>query len=165
MDHVVDDVGRLGVRGRLAGLEAAALVDRDVDEHRARLHARTMSRVTRCGAAAPGISTAPMTRSASMTSASMCACVEYSVRSDGAEDRRQFAQALHRTVDHRDVGAQADGHLGRVRARDAAAEDDDLGGRHARHAAEQDAAAAVRLLQAVRADLHGHAARRLRSSA
>ena len=55
---------------------------------------RTMSRVTSFGAAAPAISTAPITRSASMTSASMCSCVEYSVRSDGPNSadssRRRF---------------------------------------------------------------------------
>ena len=41
-DAVVDDalldIGGIGMRRRPAGLEAAALVDRDVDEHRARLH-------------------------------------------------------------------------------------------------------------------------------
>ena len=45
-----------------------------------------------------------------------------------------------------------------LRADDATAEDDDLGGRNAGHAAEQDAASAVRLLQVVRADLRRHAA-------
>ena len=47
-----------------AGLEAAALIDRDVDDDRAGSHVETMSSVTRCGALAPGTSTAPITRSA-----------------------------------------------------------------------------------------------------
>ena len=38
VDDVVDDVRRLRVRGRLARLEAAALVDGHVDHHRPRLH-------------------------------------------------------------------------------------------------------------------------------
>ena len=38
----VDLVGRVAVRGRPRGLEAAALVDRDVDEHRAALHRRQL---------------------------------------------------------------------------------------------------------------------------
>ena len=40
MDDAVDLEGRIGVRRRPRGLEAAALVDRHVDEHRAALHAR-----------------------------------------------------------------------------------------------------------------------------
>ena len=38
--RVVHLVGRVGVRGRVGVLEAAALVDGDVDQHRARLHLR-----------------------------------------------------------------------------------------------------------------------------
>ena len=71
VDDAVDHVGRLGVRRRPRGLDAAALVDRDVDDHRARLHQlAASSRVTSFGARAPGISTAPITRSASCTASS-----------------------------------------------------------------------------------------------
>ena len=42
--RVVHRVGRLGVRGGVGVLEAAALVDRDVDQHRARLHPRRPGR-------------------------------------------------------------------------------------------------------------------------
>ena len=38
MDDAVDFVDRVGVGGRMRGFEAAALVDRDVDQHRAALH-------------------------------------------------------------------------------------------------------------------------------
>ena len=61
----VDLVGRVGVGRRARGLEAAALVDRHVDEHGARASsAPSCSRVTTCGARAPWTSTAPITRSA-----------------------------------------------------------------------------------------------------
>ena len=38
MHDVVDHIGRLGMRGRLARFEATALIDRDIDQHRALLH-------------------------------------------------------------------------------------------------------------------------------
>ena len=38
MRHAVDDISRFRVGRRLRSLEAAALVDRDVDEHAALLH-------------------------------------------------------------------------------------------------------------------------------
>jgi hypothetical protein len=44
--------------------KAAALVDGDVDQRRARLHLLQLRREISLGAAAPGISTAPITMSA-----------------------------------------------------------------------------------------------------
>ena len=44
VDDVVDDVGRVGVGRHVRGLEAAALVDRDVDEHGARAASRGRAR-------------------------------------------------------------------------------------------------------------------------
>ena len=38
MDHPLLDKSRVGVGRRTAGLDAAALIDRDVDDHRTRLH-------------------------------------------------------------------------------------------------------------------------------
>jgi hypothetical protein len=61
-------------------------------------------------------------------------------------------------VDDRDVGLKPHGHARGVGAGDAAADHHDLGRGHARHAAEQQARAALFLLQAVRADLDRHAA-------
>ena len=68
------------MRGRPRGLDAAALVDRDVDDRRARPHASAPScGVTRRGALAPAISTVPITRSAPRTSSSMLARFDISV--------------------------------------------------------------------------------------
>ena len=68
VDHVVNQVHRVGV-GRLTGRgEAPALIDGDVDENRPRFIARTMSSVTSFGADAPGTRTVPITTSASSTS-------------------------------------------------------------------------------------------------
>ncbi len=74
-----------------------------------------------------------------------------------AELHVEFAQPLQGAVDDRHLGPEADRHLGRVRAGDAAAQDHDPGRRNARHAAQQHAEPAVRLLQRSGPDLDGHA--------
>ena len=56
-----------------------------------------------------------------------------------------------------DVRAEAGGHARGVDAGGAAAEHDDLARQHARHAAEQDAVAAVRLGEKMAADDDRHA--------
>jgi len=89
----------------------------------------------------------------------MVAVVEYSVRSaEPNTDDSSRRQSIDRAVDHRDVGAQADGHFRRVGTRDATAENHHFRRRHARHAAEQYAEAAVGLLQAGRSHLDRHTA-------
>ena len=79
-----------------------------------------------------------------------------------AELGRQALQRLMRAVDHGDGSAHADRDRRRMRARHAAAEDEHIGRRHARHAAEQHAAPALRLLQRMRPDLRREAPRDLR---
>src|SRR5215472_3632753 len=102
----------------------------------------TMARVTSFGAAAPATRTAPMTRSASRTSRSMVAVVEYAVRSAGPNIDES---SRSRAIDHRDVGAQSHGHLRRVGAGDSTAENDHFRRRHAGHSAKQHAEAPVGL--------------------
>ena len=74
-----------------------------------------------------------------------------------AELGRQALQGLVRAVDHGDGSAHADRDRRRMRARHAAAEHEHVGGGHARHAAEQHAAPALRLLQRMRPDLRREA--------
>ncbi len=71
------------------------------------------------------------------------------VAGDGAADEQvvKLAQAGQRTVEDRHDGAEADGHARGLGADDTAADDHDLGRGDAGDAAEQDAAAAIRLLQ------------------
>ena len=68
----------------------------------------------------------------------------------------EIAEPVHVDVEDRDVGAEAGGDLGRVRADDAAAEDRDVRRRDARHAAQQNAAAHLRPLQILRPFLDAH---------
>ena len=83
-------------------------------------------------------------------------------RLDGAaEDVFEVGHRLGANVEHRDLRAHADRDRRRVAADDAAAEDDDPSATRPGDAAEQDALAAALLLEARRADLHGHAARDL----
>ena len=70
----------------------------------------------------------------------------------------EVREALGALVDDDRAGADADGDLGRVGAHGAAADDDDLGLRHAGDAAEEHAAAAVVLLHVGGAGLDGQLA-------
>ena len=70
----------------------------------------------------------------------------------------EVAQPVEVDVEDDDVRAEAGRDLGGVGADDAAAEDDDVGRQHARHAAEQDAAALERPLQVLRPFLDAHPA-------
>ena len=73
----------------------------------------------------------------------------------------QVDQPLVVHVQHGHLGAHANGNLGGIGAHAAAAEDGHTGRRHARHAAHEDAAPALGFLQIERADLRRHAARHL----
>ena len=115
-------------------------------------------RVTSLGAAAPGTSTAPMTASAEATSSATASLVDVAGADAAAEEIVELAQARQRAVEDGDLGAEADGHARRMGADDAAADDHDLGRGDAGNAAEQDAAAAIRLLQRRRRGLDRQAA-------
>ena len=74
--RIVHGEGRVVV-GRGPGVfEAAALVDRDVDQYRTRLHLGHDLVRDQFGRLGPGTSTAPMTRSACLTAASSSSCDE-----------------------------------------------------------------------------------------
>ena len=117
--------------------------------------ARTSSRLTSFGAAAPGTSTAPITRSAATTSRSIVSTVENSVYGE-PNCEVELVKARQGAVEDRDVRLHPHRDARRVGAGNPAAEDQHLGRRHAGHAAEENAHAALFLLQAVGADLHRH---------
>ena len=74
----------------------------------------------------------------------------------------EFAEAIIVPVEDPDIGAHANGDLGGMGAGNTAADDHDLGGGHAGHAAQQNAAApALGAHQRAGRHLHGHAARHL----
>ena len=114
----------------------------------------------------PGTSTAPMTRSASSTSRSIAYALDASVRTRPPNAVSVSRSRGMRQVEHRDVGAHADGDLRRVPADHAAAEHDDLRGvdaRAPRRAARP--APPSFFIRWYAPHLGGQAARRPRSSA
>jgi len=133
VDHVVHDVGRVGVRRRLARLEATALVDRDVDEHRAPVSCGDHVLVTSLGGS--GSTITPLRSESGRSRVRRCAPGSISVCSDG-RDRGELAQALDGPIHHRDGPRAGRPHLGRVRASDAPAEITTFAGATP-HAAEQ----------------------------
>ena len=121
----------------------------------------SISRVIRRGAFAPGISTPPITRSASGSASSMACRLDIcrstvrprltsSSRMRSTLRSKMVTSALHALRDQRSVVAD-----------DAAAQHQHLGRQHARHATHQPAAAAERLHQVVGADLGGQPSRHL----
>ena len=108
----------------------------------------------RWGAWAPGMRTAPMTRSLSATT--VCDVLLGGVEGGelAAEDVVEVGEAVGIDVEDGDGRAEAHGHLGRVGADDAAAEYGDLAARHAGDAAQEHAAAAEGLLEVLGPLLH-----------
>ncbi len=157
MQHAIDEINRIGVRGGVRGLEASALIDGDIHHHRAGLHGLQHFAPHQLG----------RRRSWNQHRADHQIGIADGIahREDVGCERDhlaainvvQRAQAIEIAIDDGDVRAQTDGHLGRLMAHHAAAQDHDIGGRHAGNAAQQDAAAAVGPLQIHRAHLHGHA--------
>ena len=166
VDDAVDLVGRLGVRRRAGRLEAAALVDRDVDEHRAGLHQPEHVARHELGRARAGhehradhevgLADGLLDLRACSTSRGRAA----------VEHRIELAHAVDRAVEHPDVGLHAD--------RDAAPRCSRRCRRRARrpcaggtpgHAAQQHAAPAVAPSRARARPSAARAGRRPRSSA
>ena len=121
-----------------------------------------ISRVTSLGASAPGISTAPITRSASATEAAICEARGHQQADPAREDLVEVAHAVDRALEDRHLRAEPERDDRGVVADDAAADDHDLAGGDAGHAAEQQPAAAERLLEEVGAGLRREPARDLR---
>ncbi len=82
-------------------------------------------------------------------------------RGAAAEDQVEFAQAVDRAVEDEHVGLHADRDQRRVRADDAATDDEHRRRRHAGHAAEQHAAPAEWFLEHERTRLRCDLARDL----
>ena len=151
----VDLEGRVAVGGRARGLEAAALVDRDVDQHRAGLHQRQLlapHHVGRAGAVdehGADHQVGPRQHLLDRQRGRVDG------RAAAAEGDVELAQAVDRAVEDEDVGLHPDRDEGGVHADHAAADHHHVGGGDAGHAAEQDAAPAERLLEHEGAGLGG----------
>ena len=146
------------MRGGLGGFEAAALVDRDVDQHCAALHRLehvARDELGRCR-------TRHQHRADDQVAFRHRAFdrrLGGILRLDGRpEVQVELGQAIRVDVVDGDVGAKAGRHHRGVDARDAAAEDRDLARVHAGHAAQEDPASALFLFEVMLADMNRHAA-------
>ena len=138
-------------------LHAAALVHGDVDDDRALLHARYhLLRDEDRGAGAGDQHGADEEIGAAQHLVDVEA-VRHDRDHAAVEEVVDGAQAVEVHVEDRDVGAQAERDAGGVDSDGAGAEDGDVARGHARHAGQQDAAAAVGLGEIEGALLHGQA--------
>ena len=108
---------------------------------------RNICLVTSFGAAAPGISTAPITASAEKTVSSIAAAEAKRRLCPPLKQFVELAQARERAVEDRHICAKAGRHPRGLGSRDAAAEHRDPCRRNPRNAAKQNAAAAVLALK------------------
>ena len=118
----------------------------------------SISRVISFGATAPGISTAPITTSASTIDSSICRRRRHHEADAAGEDLVEMAHPVDRALEDGHARAQAERDHGRVVADDPAADHEHPARRDSGDAAEQEAAAAERLLEEVRAGLRGEPA-------
>jgi hypothetical protein len=149
------------VGGRPRGLEAAALVDRDVDEHGVLLHQPELAARDDAGS----LGAVDQHRSDHEVDVRQ-SLLDRQRRGEArvgpaAERDVEVAQAVDRAVVDVDGRLHPDGDERRVHPDDAAADDHHLGAGDARHAAEQDPPAAERLLEHEGAGLGGDLARHL----
>ena len=161
MHHAFLDIGRVGMAGRPAGLQAAALVDGDIHHHRALphlLHHRPRHQLRRRGTRHQhradhqvGLDHRRLDRRRGRIQRLNLA----------AEHDIQLLQPRQRAVEDRHMRPQPHRHHRRMRARNAAADDHHAPRRHPWHAAQQHARAALFLLQALGADMHAHPPRHL----
>ena len=158
MDDVIHHVGRVGVgRGPARG-HTASLVDRHVDDHRSRFHELqvvALDEVRRPSARdqhAADHEVGPAEPLADRVAVGVEAV------DVGGRDVVEVAKPLEARVEQGDVGSEASGHLGGVGPDRAGPEDEHVGGRHAGHAAQQDATAHLRPLEELGALLDTHAA-------
>ena len=150
--------------GGMRGFEAAALVDGDIHYHRAALHflKHGAAHEFGCGGARDQYRADDQIGLA----CPLVDAVDGRVHTlDAARVLvRQMPQSVERFIENADIGAEADGHLRGVITDHPATDDQHLARCHARHATKQDAGAALRHFQAMRAGLHreasGHFAHR-----
>ena len=161
-DRVVDLEGRVGVGGGVGVLEAAALVDRDVDQHRARLHPRDQVVADQLGCRGAGDQHRP----------------DHHVGLQHLLLDRQLGrgQPVHPVVvapkrhpqlvqvgvQQRHVGTHPERDVGGVLPRDTGTDDHHLGVGHPADPAQQHPTPALGLEQRVRTHLRRQTARHLR---
>ncbi len=158
MDHAVHLEHRVLVRGGMRRLEAAALVDRDVDQHRTALHRLEHFACDQLRRRCAGTQHRADDEVGVLHRRGDRRLGGIGGLDLAAEEHVELGKPRVRDVIDRHIRAHADRHLRCVDARNAAAEDRDSRRRHAGHAAEQYAAAALFLLQIMGADLDRHAA-------
>jgi len=158
MDYAMHDVGGAGERGGVNGLDAAALIYGDVDYHRPCRHAGNHLLRDEVRGACPGDQHRPDDQFGTAYGLGDVPAVGGDSAEVAAQDLLEVAQALQVDVDNGDTRARAERPQGGAGAHCSATDDDDAPLAHARYAAQQHAAPALRLLEIVRADLNGHAA-------
>lgn len=155
VDDAIDDVGGVVVGGGFAGLDAAALIDGDIDDDAAGGHAADHVAVDEFGGFGAGDEHGTDDEVGFADGGGDVVGVGVDGVEGASEDVVEVVEAGQVDVHDADASAHADGDFCGVGADDAAAQDDDATARDAGDAAEQDAFAAEAFFEAASADLGG----------
>ena len=158
MHHAVDHIGRVGMGGGTAGFKAAALIDRDIDQHRARLHAFQHVTCDQLGRGGAGDQHRADHQFRLADHLFDVGAVGKAGLGPAFEVGAQPLQHFGIAVQNGNVRAKANGHLRCVEAHHAAADHQHPARQHARHAAQQHPAPAVGLFQRGCPGLNAHPA-------
>ena len=161
MQDAVHLIDRVGMGGGARGLETAALINRHIDQHRARLHRRQLRPRHQLRRRRPG----DQHRTDHHIGLGHQPRGQLGAGIAGLElPAIEVVQRPHprqRAVQHRHIRPHSGRHPCRMRADHAAADHHDLGRQNPRHAADQHAAPAIGLLQRPGADLRRQLPRHL----
>ncbi len=158
MHNVVLDADRIGVGGRFARFDASALVNGHIHDHGAGLHGLDHLFGDEHRGARADDEHGPNEQVGFFHALAYGVGIGHERDDVDGHDVVKIPQAIQVYVENGHLRAEARGDLRGVGAHDTAADDDDFGGRHAGHSAQQNPAAHHGLLQELGPLLDGHAA-------
>ena len=143
VNHAVDNIAGIGVRGGARCLNASTLVDGHIDNDSALFHLGDHGAGNELGRGGSGDEYAADDEIGLPGGAGQVVAVGGKRVEAAGEDIVELAKAIQVHINESDLSAEAECYFGCVGADDAASDDADMGGGNAGDSAEKDAAAAA----------------------
>ena len=156
MDHAIDEVGGVRVRGGMSGFDAAALINGYVDDDSAFLHLRDHGAGDDLGSRGSGNEDSADDEVGFAGGVGHVVGVGVDALQAAVEDVIEFAEAVEIVVEERNFRTHAERNLGGIGADDASTEDADVARSYPGDAAEKDTSSAMLFFKVRGANLDGH---------